>query len=81
MSDARPGRLLPRRPMHAAIDCAAILLVMLAATLSFGPVFGGTAYLLAGLGAAVLGIGVLLCSCGVKQAYEHGKPWACVEKW
>jgi hypothetical protein len=29
----------------------------------------------------VLGIGVLLCSCGVKQAYEEGKPWACVEKW
>lgn len=50
--------MLPRTPREAAIDCAAILAVMLVATLSFGPVFGGTAYLVAGLGGAIAGIGV-----------------------
>ena len=50
--------MLPRTPAHAAIDCAAIFLVCLAATLSFGPVFGGTAYLFAGLGGTLLGIAV-----------------------
>jgi len=51
-------RLLPRTRRQAAVDCAAVLVVMLAATGSFGPVFGGTAYLVAGLGATVLGIAV-----------------------
>lgn len=55
MSDER---MLPRTLRQAAIDCAAVFAVMLAATLSFGPVFGGTAYLVAGLGGAILGIAV-----------------------
>ncbi len=55
---ARPRRLLPRTPREAAIDCAAIFAVMLVATLSFGPVFGGVAYLVAGIGGALAGIGV-----------------------
>ncbi len=44
--------------MLALIDCAAVFVVCLAATLSFGPVFGGVAYLVAGLGGTLLGIGV-----------------------
>ena len=52
MSDRSGGTaMLPRPLRHAAIDCGAIFLVLLAATLSFGPVFGGTAYLVAGIGA------------------------------
>ena len=50
--------MLPRSPKQALIDCGAIFVVCLAATLSFGPVFGGTAYLLAGLGGTLLGIAV-----------------------
>ncbi|WP_146793513.1 transglutaminase family protein [Agrococcus baldri] len=50
--------MLPRTPRQAAIDCAAVLLVGLAATLSFGPVFGGVAYLIAGLGGTLLGIAI-----------------------
>ena len=50
--------MLPRTFAQAAVDCAAIFAVMLAATLSFGPVFGGTAYLVAGTGGALLGIAV-----------------------
>lgn len=50
--------MLPRTPKQALVDGAVILILGLAATLSFGPVFGGTAYLLAGLGGTLLGIGV-----------------------
>ncbi|WP_306232987.1 transglutaminaseTgpA domain-containing protein [Agrococcus beijingensis] len=54
----KQDQLLPRPLRHAAIDCAAIFVVLLAATLSFGPVFGGTAYLAAGIGGTLLGIAV-----------------------
>ncbi|WP_347754556.1 transglutaminase-like domain-containing protein [Agrococcus sp. ProA11] len=50
--------LLPRTPTQALVDGAAIFALGLAATLSFGPVFGGTAYLVAGLGGTLLGIAV-----------------------
>lgn len=50
--------LLPRSARQAAIDCAAVFVICLAATLSFGPVFGGIAYLIAGLGGTLLGIAV-----------------------
>ncbi|SDS23411.1 transglutaminase family protein [Agrococcus carbonis] len=50
--------MLPRTTAQALIDCGAILIVGLAATLSFGPVFGGVAYLAAGLGGTLLGIAV-----------------------
>ncbi|MCH1884127.1 transglutaminase domain-containing protein [Agrococcus sp. ARC_14] len=50
--------MLPRTQKQALIDCAAIFVVGLAATLSFGPVFGGVAYLFAGLGGTLLGIAV-----------------------
>lgn len=48
--------LLPRRPWHVAIDCAAILVVLTMATLAFGPVFGGVDYAIAGIGGALAGI-------------------------
>ncbi|MCR8671865.1 transglutaminase domain-containing protein [Agrococcus sp. HG114] len=51
-------RMLPRPLPRAAVDCAAILVVLLAATLAFGPVFGGTRYLVAGIGGSLLGIAV-----------------------
>lgn len=50
--------MLPRPPKHALVDAAVILTLGVAATLSFGPVFGGTAYLVAGLGGTLLGIAV-----------------------
>lgn len=50
------GPLLLRKPLHIAVDCAAILIVLACATVAFQPVFGGTQYLWAGLGGAVLGV-------------------------
>ncbi len=50
--------MLPRAPKQALVDAAVIAVLGLAATLSFGPVFGGTAYLVAGMGGTLLGIAV-----------------------
>ncbi|MEV7528025.1 transglutaminaseTgpA domain-containing protein [Agrococcus sediminis] len=63
-------QLLPRTPAQAAIDCGAVLIVMVAATLSFGPVFGGHAYLVAGIGGALAGIAV-----GVATSLRPLRSW------
>lgn len=49
-------RLLERRAGLAAIDVTAVALAHLPAVLAFGPVFGGTQYLITGLGALAAGI-------------------------
>lgn len=48
--------MLPRTWRQAAIDCAAVLTVMVCAALAFQPVFGGTQALVAGIGGAIVGV-------------------------
>ncbi|WP_413316919.1 transglutaminase domain-containing protein [Agrococcus sp. 1P02AA] len=50
--------MLPRTTKQAVIDCSAVFVIGVAATLSFWPVFGGTAVLAAGIGGTLLGIAV-----------------------
>lgn len=47
-----------RPRLHIAIDIAVLLILFAAVTVTFGPVFGGWRYLLAGIGGAALGIGI-----------------------
>ena len=56
-----PTPLLPPRPSTRpawalAVDCGVLAVLLAVSVLGFGPAFGGTGYLVAGLGAIVLGL-------------------------
>ena len=59
-----------RPRLHIAIDIAVLLVLFALVTVTFGPVFGGWRYLAAGIGGAVLGIGI-----GVLTSFGPLRGW------
>lgn len=56
----KAGRFARRTTPHACLDAAVLVALALAGITGFGPAFGGTSYLIAGLGGAVIGAAVAL---------------------